>query len=389
MNTKCASCGADNIYGQISCKFCGARLSNSSNSNLFVEKQINDTYGWFTEMVSDNNGSRFFKSKNAVFPYPLFHKNNEIVLNIYYSESEIYFTISLSVKGYYSDSNFNFLRIKVLENDIQILILESNYIVSVVESKFSSAQWHLKNVTFKVLIDQNSLISLINLKNGKLILGDGNKYYDSILTRKLFVDFNPSSNFFILVGSYNSFYRQNIDSQFVLEKAEEIKKAMYFFKNYFNEYIYSYYYETNYPCFKNIEALNYDELSQAFLKMEFNAFKIYSDQNAKNIRDLLEMKRKADESTNENIRKNNKSCFIATATMGSYDHPVVVDLRLFRDEWLLKRKWGVQFTNWYYKNGPYLAELIEASIIRRKLVFYLIIKPLHFVIQLFKNNIND
>ncbi len=38
--------------------------------------------------------------------------------------------------------------------------------------------------------------------------------------------------------------------------------------------------------------------------------------------------------------------------MGDYNHPVVVDLRMFRDNWLLKRNWGVQFTNWYYTHGP-------------------------------------
>lgn len=71
-------------------------------------------------------------------------------------------------------------------------------------------------------------------------------------------------------------------------------------------------------------------------------------------------------------------CFIATAVMNDYDHPVVVDLRRFRDSWLLKRKWGVRFTRWYYTHGPKAAEIISTSKVMKKLTLLLLIKPLHF-----------
>ena len=77
-------------------------------------------------------------------------------------------------------------------------------------------------------------------------------------------------------------------------------------------------------------------------------------------------------------------CFIATATMGDYNHPVVMDLRLFRDNWLLKRKWGVQFTKWYYTTGPKAARVIEKSHLRRKVCYFLVIKPLHFISKTLK-----
>ncbi len=77
-------------------------------------------------------------------------------------------------------------------------------------------------------------------------------------------------------------------------------------------------------------------------------------------------------------------CFIATAAMGDYDHPVVVDLRFFRDNWLLKRKWGVNFTNWYYTHGPIAANAIEKSIVLRKITFLLIVKPLQIITSRFK-----
>ena len=80
----------------------------------------------------------------------------------------------------------------------------------------------------------------------------------------------------------------------------------------------------------------------------------------------------------------NKGCFIATAAMGDYNHPVVMDLRLFRDNWLLKRVWGVKFTNWYYTHGPKAANIIEKSTLLRKLTFFAIVKPLQILTKRFK-----
>ena len=82
--------------------------------------------------------------------------------------------------------------------------------------------------------------------------------------------------------------------------------------------------------------------------------------------------------------KESGSCFIATATMGSYNNPTVVDLRLFRDNWLLHRKWGVFFTNWYYRNGPYGAKVILRFKFLKFISYILIIKPLQIIINLLK-----
>jgi hypothetical protein len=72
-------------------------------------------------------------------------------------------------------------------------------------------------------------------------------------------------------------------------------------------------------------------------------------------------------------------CFIATATMGDYNHPVVMDLRHFRDNWLSKQSWGPSFVNWYYRNSPSAAKFIERNKYLRKVVFYILIKPLHLI----------
>ena len=74
-------------------------------------------------------------------------------------------------------------------------------------------------------------------------------------------------------------------------------------------------------------------------------------------------------------------CFIATATMGDYDHPVVMQLREFRDQYLLERNWGKKFTKYYYKFGPYPAKVISKSNLLKKVSYVFIVKPLSFVVQ--------
>ena len=79
-------------------------------------------------------------------------------------------------------------------------------------------------------------------------------------------------------------------------------------------------------------------------------------------------------------------CFIATATMGDYDHPVVKELREFRDQYLLERNWGKKFTKYYYKFGPYPAKVISKSNLLQKLSYVFIVKPLSFVVQKIMNH---
>jgi uncharacterized delta-60 repeat protein len=52
-------------------------------------------------------------------------------------------------------------------------------------------------------------------------------------------------------------------------------------------------------------------------------------------------------------------CFVATAAYGSYLDPHVVVLRMFRDEFLLKNKIGMEMTQLYYMYSRPLASLIE------------------------------
>jgi hypothetical protein len=75
------------------------------------------------------------------------------------------------------------------------------------------------------------------------------------------------------------------------------------------------------------------------------------------------------------------ACFIATATMGDFNHPVVMQLREFRDQYLLERNWGKKFTRYYYRWGPYPAKIISKSNLLKKVSYVLIVQPLSFVVQ--------
>jgi tetratricopeptide (TPR) repeat protein len=76
-------------------------------------------------------------------------------------------------------------------------------------------------------------------------------------------------------------------------------------------------------------------------------------------------------------------CFIATAVMNDYEHPLVIDLRLFRDKWLLQKDWGKKFTESYYTHGPKFAEVIEESNFLKFIAYIFIVKPLHILVKAF------
>ena len=78
-------------------------------------------------------------------------------------------------------------------------------------------------------------------------------------------------------------------------------------------------------------------------------------------------------------------CFIATAAMGSEHHPKVSELRLFRDEWILRKSWGLDFVNWYYKYGSIAANYIKKSTFLKQLVCYTVVYPLNVLSKILRN----
>lgn len=75
-------------------------------------------------------------------------------------------------------------------------------------------------------------------------------------------------------------------------------------------------------------------------------------------------------------------CFIATATMGDYNHPYVIRLREYRDKNLLHNNVGKVIVQTYYRVSPPIAKIIERNSFLRMLSLYLIIKPSIFLVNL-------
>ena len=130
--------------------------------------------------------------------------------------------------------------------------------------------------------------------------------------------------------------------------------------------------------YKYVNEMIQDLTYIRFKSSSFNAHvPTQTEQNLQNL--IVKLKDVWTELEPSTVPQKKSGCFIATAAMGDYNHPVVVDLRNFRDEWLLQRNWGVKFTNWYYTHGPKAANVIEKSTILKKLTFYIIVKPLQLV----------
>lgn len=75
-------------------------------------------------------------------------------------------------------------------------------------------------------------------------------------------------------------------------------------------------------------------------------------------------------SGNSTMRIESKSgakCFVASAAYQDADHPDVKYLRAFRDEKLSKSDLGRSFIDWYWRNGPKLAEFVEGKPVPRAL----------------------
>jgi len=58
-------------------------------------------------------------------------------------------------------------------------------------------------------------------------------------------------------------------------------------------------------------------------------------------------------------KKSSEGCYIATMVYGDYDHPKVMILRQYRDEYLLKSFWGRCFVRVYYYLSPKAVRILH------------------------------
>jgi hypothetical protein len=70
-----------------------------------------------------------------------------------------------------------------------------------------------------------------------------------------------------------------------------------------------------------------------------------------------------------------KSCFIASASVGSNDHFILDTLREFRDLILSRSRVGSDFISWYYRWGPLAAIYVRRYLLLRTFCFGLVVLP--------------
>ncbi len=66
--------------------------------------------------------------------------------------------------------------------------------------------------------------------------------------------------------------------------------------------------------------------------------------------------------------KGGGGCYIATMAYGRYEHPQVMVLRDFRDNYLAKRNWGTKFIATYYKYSPKLVKHLKNKVFINRIV---------------------
>ncbi|WP_031428250.1 CFI-box-CTERM domain-containing protein [Flavimarina sp. Hel_I_48] len=68
---------------------------------------------------------------------------------------------------------------------------------------------------------------------------------------------------------------------------------------------------------------------------------------------------KSEINTRISDNKQKTGCYVATMVYGDYDHPQVLELRKFRDDFLSKTKLGRNFIKLYYRYSPDLVERLK------------------------------
>jgi tetratricopeptide (TPR) repeat protein len=85
---------------------------------------------------------------------------------------------------------------------------------------------------------------------------------------------------------------------------------------------------------------------------------------------------KSESTKTKTTSKSSGPCFVATAACGHADHPLVNELRRFRDEEMQRSVVGLKFIEIYYRVGPRLAKVLICLPFLRAPVKYMLIMPI-------------
>ena len=85
----------------------------------------------------------------------------------------------------------------------------------------------------------------------------------------------------------------------------------------------------------------------------------------------------------ETAKQGGNGCFIATACLGSQNHPDVIELRQFRNQYLCLTAAGKFFISVYYQISPRIANWLSRHGLARLIVSYLVVRPAVLIIRFF------
>jgi hypothetical protein len=400
MQVKCSSCGASQIANQNNlCLYCGTTISSELKSTVDEISQI--------ELALFEYKKGNFSKSSIQFDEILKHQPSVFIAWAYkiFSDFQIIFPNprQTDFSSFYKDIDFiikkaNDLNKKKIIEDILIemfnSLLNKQYshrdirysFWSYIGNYYSDNRNDFLNIykTFSIHLSDEFSISIINeLINFYTTRGAELKPFDDdVLKIDEIISISPILLRDITLSE--KFIRNILDVSTEYWK-KRIKREADFMRDELPSFV----------DFKKGEIL-ISSINQTNSKLNFTQLLIPFKENCDNISNEIktlksnetkDSKKSQNEkfhfqdlSNNKDLKKESKSgCFIATAAMGDYNHPVVIDLRLFRDNWLLNRNWGINFINWYYTHGPKAARVIEKSTFLRKITFIFIVKPLQLL----------
>jgi hypothetical protein len=423
MNIICTNCGAPNNTN--TCAYCGRTIDIESQNNSILKNKLIEIQNADEELLAKNYHAAYtdFSKLNKRYP-----KDEYIAYKLYISETfqhELNYHIDLEGESAPEKA----LKIAINKNDYSLINNILDELTS--QSSFLNNWWKdyaiyckclcaLLNNKPELAISYFKPLTDFIVKNNVIIK------HDTFLSRFIFLFCRyvniDNKNIYILLDllfnlekeysntkqlSYpttkdwkledvSSFYKilyilSKVDTH---DTSEYVNLHMNFESNRKKFFDYSYFSLNNFIPY--LETISHDiEITNPvtinIITSKINSFIIndIKKEYEKNISFSYRYKQTTEQEIKNIYQKYHDSsnkkgkCFIATATMGSYDHPIVVDLREFRDDWLLTKDWGISFVNWYYKNGPHASRLIEKSTILKKITYYLIVLPLHLLTKLF------
>lgn len=136
-----------------------------------------------------------------------------------------------------------------------------------------------------------------------------------------------------------------------------------------------------------IEGIHTNKIDSSLTIRELNDLKqfagLVSEQSFvdRKFQNLIEHKINLGLKAQNSLKKDNEFCYIATMVYEDYNHPDVIVLRKFRDNFLKKYYFGRKAIKFYYLYSPYFVNFVSNKLFLRKITKAVIIKIVKFLKQ--------